>query len=110
MPHVKHGRGPGALGVALVCATAVFALTVAASGSAGGATSAAANTPINLANEFGPTLEVDQDIPNSQSAAHVPSDHVPRPVSKQVVTSNPGFGGFPGLTHFEQRTADGGNQ
>jgi hypothetical protein len=98
------------LGVALACATAVFALTVAASGSAGGATSAAADTPINLANELGPTLEVDQDIPNSQSAAHVPSDHVPRPVSKQVVTSNPGFGGFPGLTHFDQRTADGGNQ
>jgi hypothetical protein len=110
MPRVKQGRGQRGLVLALACATAVFAVTLAASGSAGGATSEAAGTPINLANEFGPTLEVDQDIPNSQSAAHVPSDHVPRPASKQVVTSNPGFGGFAGLTHFDQRTADGGNQ
>src|SRR5882762_5710106 len=110
MPQVKHGRAPGGLVVALACATAVFTVTLAASGSAGGATRAAADRPINLANEFGPTLEVNRDIPNSQSAAHVPAAQVPRPVSKQVVTSNPGFGGFSGLTHFDQRTADGGNQ
>src|SRR5712691_1275360 len=110
MSHVKDRRRLGGFVVALACATAVFTVLLAASGAAGGATRATADTPIDLANEFAPSLEVDRNIPNTQSAAHVPSADVPRPESKQVVSTNPGFGGFLGLTHRDQRTADGGNQ
>src|SRR5712691_6656234 len=110
MSHVKDRRRLGGLSFALVCATAALTVVLATGGSAGGATRATTDTPIDLANEFAPSLEVDRDIPNSQSAAHVPSAHVPRPESKQVVSTNPGFGGFLGLTHRDQRTADGGNQ
>src|SRR5712691_12823513 len=110
MFHVKDRRRLAGFVVALACATAAFTVLLAASGAAGGATRATADTPIDLANEFAPSLEVDRDIPNSQSAARVPSAHVPRPESKQVVSTNPGFGGFRGLTHRDQRTADGGNQ
>jgi hypothetical protein len=107
---IKDRRRLGVFVIVLACATIAFTVSVAGSGAAAGPTAPTADTPIDLTNEFAPNEEVDLDIPNSQSAAHVPSAHVPRPQSKQVVASNPGFGGFPGLTHFDQRTADGGNQ
>src|SRR5229473_3286211 len=105
MFHVKDRRRLGGFVFVLACATAAFTVSVAVSGAAGGATRATAGTPIDLANEFGHSLEVNRDIPNSQSAAHVPSSNVPRPESKQVVSTNPGFAGFMGLTHRDQRTA-----
>jgi hypothetical protein len=55
--------------------------------------------------------EVNRDIPNSQSNAHVPSSRVPRPAT--VGVSQPGSelgSNFAGLDHFDQRTADSGNQ
>jgi hypothetical protein len=55
--------------------------------------------------------EVNRDVPNSQSNAHVPSSHVPRPATVAVDGSTPGLGtSVAGLDHFDQRTADGGNQ
>ena len=110
MSHVEDRRSLGGLVVVFACAAAAFTVLLAASGSAGGATSATTGTPIDLSNEFAPSVEVDREIPNSQSSAHVPATQVPRPQSKQVVSSNPGFGGFLGLTHRDQRLADGGNQ
>jgi hypothetical protein len=110
MFHVKDRRRVGGFVFVLACATAAFTVSVAGSGAARSATGATAATPINLTNEFAPNRGVNLNVPNSQSAAHVPASHVPRPQSKQVVASNPGFAGFAGLTHFDQRTADGGNQ
>jgi hypothetical protein len=107
---VEDRRRLGGFIIVLACATAAFTVSVAGSSAAGSATSATAATPINLTNEFAPNHELNLDVPNSQSSAHVPSSHVPRPQSKQVVASNPGFGGFLGLTHRDQRNADGGNQ
>jgi len=55
--------------------------------------------------------EVNRDIPNSQSNAHVPSSHVPRPATVAVAQPGSELGtSFAGLDHFDQRTADGGNQ
>src|SRR6266849_9779590 len=105
---VKDRRRVGGFVIVLACAAVAFTVSVAGSGAAADATTA--DTPINLTNEFAPNEAVNLDIPNSQNAAHVPSAHVPRPQSMQVVASNPGFGGFAGLTHRDQRTADGGNQ
>ncbi len=55
--------------------------------------------------------EVNRDIPNSRSNAHVPSSSVPRPATVPVDTATPGLGArFQGLNHYDQRTADNGNQ
>jgi hypothetical protein len=65
-------------------------------------------------NEVQPTAgqEVNRAIPNSQSAAHVPSRFVPRPST--VAVSTPGSElatSFAGLNHYDQRNvADNGNQ
>jgi hypothetical protein len=64
-------------------------------------------------NEVQPSIEheVNRDIPNSQSNAHVPSSHVPRPAAVAIAQPGPELGAhFAGLDHFDQRTADGGNQ
>jgi hypothetical protein len=53
--------------------------------------------------------EVNRDVPNSQSNAHVPSSHVPTP-STLAVDSQTLATSARGLNHFDQRTADGGNQ
>jgi hypothetical protein len=57
--------------------------------------------------------EVDENfkhlIRGSISPARVPSAHVPRPDDLEVRGAE-GATGFNGLTHFEQRNADGGNQ
>ena len=73
----------------------------------------AAAAPTVGPNEVQPSFEkdVNRDIPNSQSNAHVPSSGVPRPAT--VAVSQPGTElgtNFAGLDHFDQRTADGGNQ
>ena len=74
-----------------------------------GTTAAAADTtPPSGPTEVAPSLEVDADIPNSQSAAHVPSSHVPRPTSTPVDGS--AGTSFLGLNFADTRTADGGNQ
>src|SRR5262249_17299152 len=55
--------------------------------------------------------EFDEEIPHSSlSAARVPSDHVPTPAGNAIAGSNPGFSGFNGVSHRDQRLADGGNQ
>jgi hypothetical protein len=73
-----------------------------------GTTAAAATSPPSGKTEVGPSLEVDTDIPNSQSAAHVPSSHVPRPTSTSVDGST--GTSILGLNFADTRTADGGNQ
>src|SRR3954454_15299811 len=52
--------------------------------------------------------ELDKQIPNSISAARVPSSHVPRPGALPVVDAT-GGNGFDGLNHFDQRTAGTGD-
>ncbi|MDX6511980.1 MAG: hypothetical protein QOE36_1484 [Gaiellaceae bacterium] len=87
----------------IVVAVAALAFALALAGGA------AAVVPIG--NEVNPnSLEVDQNVPNSQSAAHVPSASVPRPATVGVAGPDAGFSGFAGLTHRDQRLADGGNQ
>jgi hypothetical protein len=73
-------------------------------------------------NEIQPSAEkeVNRDVPNSQSNAHVPSSGVPRPATIPVDQAQPGLGTVataePGadagaLDHFDQRFgADNGNQ
>src|SRR3954447_21771116 len=51
--------------------------------------------------------ELNKQIPNSISAARVPSSHVPRPAALPVVDATGGKG-FDGLNHFDQRTAGTG--
>ncbi len=52
--------------------------------------------------------ELDKQIPNSISAARVPSSHVPRPAALPVVDATGGTG-FDGLNHFDQRNAGTGD-
>jgi hypothetical protein len=52
--------------------------------------------------------ELDKQIPNSISAARVPSSHVPRPAALPVANAT-GGNGFDGLNHFDQRTAGTGD-
>src|SRR4051794_19317410 len=47
--------------------------------------------------------ELDKQIPNSISAARVPSSHVPRPAALPVVDAT-GGGAVDGLNHFHPRT------
>ncbi len=54
--------------------------------------------------------QVNRRLPNRQNFAHVPAAHVPAPAGSALATSNPGFSGFNGLTHRDQRLAGGGNQ
>ena len=51
--------------------------------------------------------ELDKQIPNSISAARVPSSHVPRPGAMPIVDAT--GAGFDGLNHFDQRTAGTGD-
>ncbi len=60
--------------------------------------------------EFAPGTEVNQLIPHTgTSAARVPADHVPTPSGQTVTSASPGAGGFNGISHRDQRRADGGN-
>ena len=97
-------RSRRALALVAVAAFAAAALAVAAY----------AATGITVGpDEIQPSIEkeVNRDVPNSQSNAHVPSSHVPRPATVPVDASTPGLGtSVAGLDHFDQRTADDGNQ
>ena len=74
---------------------------------------AAAATGIDPSTEFRPRYIANhqQQIPGNQSAAHLSSDHVPRPPANGLASSNPDLAlSLTGLNFEEQRTADGGNQ
>ena len=74
---------------------------------------AAAATGIDPSTEFRPRYIANhqQQIPGNQSAAHLSSDHVPRPPANGLASSNPDLAlSLAGLNFEEQRTADGGNQ
>jgi len=53
---------------------------------------------------------VNERLPNRQNAAHVSAAHVPAPAGNAIAGANPGFFGFNGLSHRDQRLAGGGNQ
>lgn len=62
--------------------------------------------------EFGPNLDVNTTKPQISGTvkpARVPADHVPAPASNGIVIPN-SVNGFNGITHRDQRLADGGNQ
>ena len=73
------------------------------------ASAPAASGSTGTTNEFGPSLEVDQQIPHSGKVVHVAAAHVPTPAGN-LVTSVSDAVGFAGLTHHDQRLANGGNQ
>src|SRR5205807_4251717 len=51
----------------------------------------------------------DKRIPGTGTGlARVPADHVPAPPPNSIALVNPGFSGFPGLTHRDQRRAGTG--
>ncbi len=77
------------------------------------ASSSSASTGI-AAPDFRPdadsaAAEVDKNIPNSLSAARVPSSHVPRPATASVSAAS-GVTAFEGLNHYDQHAAGGGTQ
>ncbi len=75
-------------------------------GTAGSASAAVSGSSTN---EFAPSLETNLQIPRSSTIHHVDASGVPRPAGNAlVVDSSPS--GFAGLTHVDQRTADGGKQ
>ena len=77
----------------------------------GGFTSTAtAGSTDPAANEFSADPGIDQLIPHTgTNLARVPADHVPTPAGNAVAASNPGATGFNGISHADQRGADGGN-
>ncbi len=90
--------------IALCAALALLGgLFVVTAGSASAAVSGSS------ANEFAPSVETNLQIPRSSTIHHVDASGVPRPAGNAlVVDSSPS--GFAGLTHVDQRTADGKNQ
>ena len=67
-------------------------------------------TDSGAVDEFAPNTEIDQLIPHTgTSAARVPADHVPSPDGQAVTSANGANGGFNGISHRDQRRADGGN-
>jgi hypothetical protein len=99
---MRRFRRPAVIGVALTALVAALAVT------------AYAATGLTVGpNEIKSSLEkeVNRDVPNSASNAHVPSSGVPRPATLAVDATTPGLTTtVRGLNHFDQRTADGGNQ
>lgn len=69
-------------------------------------------TQLNLANEVPDGDEADAEIKvgGSIKQFHGKPVGVPTPAGQTVSGSSGGATGFPGLDHFDQRTADGGNQ
>ena len=77
---------------------------------AGGFTASAEGSGDPSTDEFAPANAIDELIPHTgTSATRVPADHVPMPAGNAVATSNPGAAGFNGISHLDQRRADGGN-
>src|SRR5262249_32751927 len=64
------------------------------------------NTPIELS----PNRDLDQPFTNGHSTQQNPPTVAPNPSPNGVATKNPGFSGFNALSHFDSRTASGGNQ
>jgi hypothetical protein len=65
----------------------------------------------DISNELTPHIaQVDRALPNRQNSAHLSAAHVPTPAGTSIAAANPGFSGFDGLTHRDQRLAGGGNQ
>jgi hypothetical protein len=76
-------------------------------------TTSSAPTPQIGSSEFNPNLldAVNRAIPSSQSSAHVPSSHVPRPATLGVTGTGSELGpAFAGLNIVDQHSADNGNQ
>jgi hypothetical protein len=69
-------------------------------------------TSLNLANEVPKQEEADPGmrVTGSIKQFHGKPVGTPTPTGQAVDTSAGGATGFPGLTHYAQRTADGGNQ
>ena len=90
--------------LALCAALALLGgLFVVTAGSASAAVSGSST------NEFAPSPETNLQIPRSSTIHHVAASGVPRPAGNAlVIDSSPS--GFAGLTHFDQRNADSGNQ
>jgi hypothetical protein len=63
-----------------------------------------------LGSETATGPEADAQIPKSGlgGTTRVPANHVPTPAANAIASSNTGFSGFAGLTHFDQRTSGTG--
>ncbi len=108
--HASGGSGHAKARPALATAAALCLLAALIGAGLAAGSSRAATRGSNLdPTELAPQAEVNRDIPNSQSQAHVPSAHVPRPTSTPVNGPGPGFS-FLGLNFADQRTADARRQ
>ncbi len=133
-----HSSGRVRRGIALAASAAVLAgllavplaSTVAANQPSVGHRTTAKVTRVGDANGFAtaarrsallaPTLgsfstarelvvDPEHERPGAASTPNLPTDP-PKVPAKSVTTSNPGFLGFAGLNHYDQRTASAGNQ
>jgi len=66
--------------------------------------------PQGTTNEMRPSNVVNRQIPHSAlSAARISASHVPNPAPNTLAPSNPGFSGFNGISHRDQRFAGTGS-
>jgi hypothetical protein len=65
------------------------------------------STKGDTTNEFRPAAP-DEEVPQSSTIHHVSASHVPNPSGNAVTSTNPGFTGFNGLSHADQRNAGTG--
>jgi len=63
----------------------------------------------NTVDELGPQLPENSSKQPVGSTSGVPTN-VPNPVPQGITSTNPGFNGFPGINHADQRLANNGNQ
>ena len=102
------GRG----GTAARAAGAQFTtarLADAGSGMIGSGASVAADGATSL--ELGPNVDTgDDDGDTGAAPAPGAPTTAPNPAGNALTGANPGFAGFAGLNHFQNRTASGGNQ
>src|SRR5689334_2198812 len=102
------GRG----GTAARAAGAQFTtarLADAGSGMIGSGASVAADGATSL--ELGPNVDTgDDDGDTGAAPAPGAPTTAPNPAGNALAGANPGFAGFAGLNHFQNRTASGGNQ
>ncbi len=64
----------------------------------------------NTSHEVSPNRDLDQPFTTGPNTRPNPPTVAPNPAPNGVATKNPGFTGFNGLSHFDSRTASGGNQ
>ena len=109
-PAAANGSGSGGSTSASQGAHASpVVLTRVGTTSIGGGAPAAAAAPSTTTNEFGPSLEADQQIPHSGKVVHVAAAHVPTPGGNSVAATS-SASGFVGISHRDQRLADSGYQ